>query len=138
MDVAQFKEHLRKLQGMGLDPGAARIVQFLLDQLEEEGPDPGTPPEEAIKNLQAESKALAMLSRIVEKALPMSPSAAAEKFVAEANLFAQRRKPPGGPGLAGPIGKIEPMDPELAKRLDAEIAAVVERRRRPGRAGREW
>ncbi len=76
--------------------------------------------------------------RVLVKDRAATPEAAAEKLVQEANAAAQRRRPPGGPGLAGPIGKREPMDAALAKRLDAEIAALVEKRRRPGRAGREW
>ncbi len=128
MDVGQFKELLWKLSGLGLDPEAARIVQYLLDQLEEEKPELEVPQEAAIK----------MLSQIVEKSLlPSSPEAVAAKLVAEANAFAQKRRTPGGPGLGGTLAKPEPVPAELAEWLDAEIAAVVEKARQP-RGGRSW
>ncbi len=65
----------------------------------------------------------------------LTPEAAAERLVAEANSFAQKRRPPGGPGLGGPVSRPEPMDADLARQLDAEIKKAVERARRPGRGG---
>ncbi len=102
--------------------------------------EPGAGAEEIQKALGAfwVEKGLLGLLDVRTQGTQPTPELVAAKLMKEARDMAARGKPPGGPAFGGRVSKPEPMDEEWSKELQKAIDEAVERRRRPGRAGREW